>query len=353
MNRRWLTALAVRLLLAALVSAAGSLPAAAGRIVVDSAGRKVELPDRIDRVMVAGPPAKVVVYVLAPEKLIGWDRKPREADLPYLAPIVRNLPEIGRLTGRGDTANVEIVINAKPDLIVDFGSVTPTYVSLADRVQSQTGIPYVLVDGRFANTAEGVRWLGNALGVEERADRLARRVEEILGEVDRVVGSVAVEQRPHVYLARGPNGLETGNRGSITTEIIERAGGANVVDAGMERSGLVNVSIERVLAWNPGTIISIDRNFIDGLPAAPGWSLTEAVRKGRVYLSPSLPYGWVDSPPSLNRLLGLQWLARLFFPDRFNDDIRAVTKEFYAAFYQVDLGQPEIDRLLDGKADGR
>jgi iron complex transport system substrate-binding protein len=279
---------------------------------------------------VAGPPAKVVVYVLAPEKLIGWDRKPREADLPYLAPIVRNLPEIGRLTGRGDTANVEFVINAKPDLIVDFGSVTPTYASLADRVQSQTGIPYVLVDGRFADTAQGLRWLGHALGVEERAERLAHRVDEILGEVDRVVSSVPAEQRPHVYLARGPNGLETGNRGSITTEIIERAGGVNVVDAGMERIGLVTVSIERVLAWNPDTIVTVDRNFVDALHATPGWPLTEAVRKGRVYLSPSLPFGWVDSPPSLNRMLGLQWLARLFFPDRFSDDIRAVTRDFYA-----------------------
>jgi len=96
------------------------------REVVDSAGRKVEVPDHIARVMAAGPSASVLVYMLAPEKLIGWNRKPRPAERPYLAPSVRDLPEVGRLTGRGGTASLEAVMAAKPDVIVDFGSTRPT-----------------------------------------------------------------------------------------------------------------------------------------------------------------------------------------------------------------------------------
>ena len=133
----------VTLLLTVVMLAAGLRPAAAGRQITDSAGRSVNVPDRIERVMAAGPPASVLLYVLCPEKLVGWVRKPREAELGYLAKKVHDLPEIGRLTGRGDTANLEAVVNAKPDVIIDFGSVTPTYASLADRVQSQTGIPYL------------------------------------------------------------------------------------------------------------------------------------------------------------------------------------------------------------------
>jgi iron complex transport system substrate-binding protein len=148
------------------------------REVVDSANRKVEVPDRVERIMAAGPPASVLIYALAPEKLIGWNRRPREADLPFLSPLVRNLPEVGRLTGRGDTANLETIMGAKPDVIVDFGSVNETYVSLADRVQTQTGIPYLLIDGRFSNTVAALRMLGPILGVSERAgrsDRIAGR----------------------------------------------------------------------------------------------------------------------------------------------------------------------------------
>ena len=44
---------------------------AAARTFVDAAGRSVEIRDRIERVLVAGPPAQVFVYVLAPEKMIG------------------------------------------------------------------------------------------------------------------------------------------------------------------------------------------------------------------------------------------------------------------------------------------
>ena len=122
----------VTLLLTVVMLAAGLRPAAAGRQITDSAGRSVNVPDRIERVMAAGPPASVLLYVLCPEKLVGWVRKPREAELGYLAKKVHDLPEIGRLTGRGDTANLEAVVNAKPDVIIDFGSVTPTYASLAD-----------------------------------------------------------------------------------------------------------------------------------------------------------------------------------------------------------------------------
>jgi iron complex transport system substrate-binding protein len=338
--------IALTILLTALILAAGLLPAAAVRQVTDSAGRSVNVPDRIERVMAAGPPASVLLYVLCPEKLVGWVRKPREAELGYLAKMVRNLPEVGRLTGRGDTANLEAVMNAKPDVIVDFGAVTPTYVSLADRVQSQTGIPYLLFDGRFAKTAEVLRAVGRTLGVDARAETLAHDVEDSLAEVDRVTASVPPAQRPRVYLARGPSGLETGTRASINTEIIERAGGLNVVDVGGEPGRLTTVSLEQVLAWNPDTVVSIDSSFVDQVRKTPGWADTEAVRRNRVYLSPGLPFGWIDSPPSLNRLIGLEWLARLFFPDRFSKTLRETTRGFYARYYQVDLTDAQLDQLL-------
>jgi iron complex transport system substrate-binding protein len=328
---------------AALVAVAAS--SAGAREVVDSAGRKVEVPDRIERVIAAGPPASVLVTMLAPEKLIGWNRKPTPEELPYLPPVVRDLPEIGRLTGRGGTMNLEVVIAAKPDLIVDFGSVSDTYVSLADRVQSQTSIPYLLIDGHFPKTVEAVRLLGNILGVGARAEALTKRMESVLADIDRVTASIAPAARPRVYLARGTNGLETGNRGSINTEIIERVGAVNVVDSGV-RGGLVTVSLEQAAAWNPDTIVTLDPAVAEHLRSDPAWALVDGVRRGRIFISPKLPYGWVDAPPSLNRWIGLEWLARLLFPGKFPGDMRDVARDFYRQFYQVDLSVPELDTLL-------
>ncbi len=199
--------------------------ATAERVVTDSAGREVVVPERIERVFAAGPPASILLYVLAPDRMIGWPRAPRADELPYLAPAYRDLPEVGWLTGRGDGVNLEVLLQSRPDLILDVGSLRDTYVSLAERVQAQTGIPYVLIDGTFANTAAAVRLLGGVLGVEERAERIAAYVESTFAEVDATLAGVPEDARPRVYLARGPAGLETGLQGSINSEIIERAGG--------------------------------------------------------------------------------------------------------------------------------
>jgi iron complex transport system substrate-binding protein len=44
--------------------------------------------------------------------------------------------------------------------------------------------------------------------------------------------------------------------------------------------------------------------------------------------------------------LGLQWLSHLFFPNRLKGDIRADARDFYRLFYQLNLSEPELDRLL-------
>jgi iron complex transport system substrate-binding protein len=305
------------------------------------------VPDRIEKVMAAGPTAAVVLYVLAPEKMIGWPNAPRPEERPYLVPAWRDLPEHGRLTGRGDTANIEVVLKAKPDIVFDYGSVTPTYVSLADRVQEQTSLPYLLIDGRLDRTAASVRLLGEVLGVAERAEKIARAVEDIIGLVDTRLKDVPESARRRVYLARQANGLETGLRGSINTEIIERAGGLNVAERTTGRGGIANVSVEQLLAWAPDTVVTWDRNFFTRVYDDPVWAAVPAVQAKRVYLSPRLPFGWIDAPPSINRFIGLRWISSLLYPDRFPEDFGDVVRAFFRLFYHIDPDDAALERLLD------
>ena len=340
----------VRNLLIGLFAFLLALPVSA-RVVTDSAGREVELPDRIDRVFAAGPPAAVLLYVLAPEKMVGWPRALRPDEREYVAEPYRDLPATGRLTGRGGEANLERLLAAEPDLILDFGSVSDTYVDLANRVQAQTDIPYVLINGRFSETASALRLLGEILGVPERGERLAADFEQTLATIDAITADIAPEDRPQVYLARGPVGLETGTRGSINTEIIERAGGVNVMEA-TGRGRIVRTSIEQVLRANPDTVVTWDSNFYARVWFAPIWSQVEAVQRGRVYLAPSAPFGWIDRPPSLNRVMGLKWMAAKFYPERWPNDLAAEVRDFYALYYQVELSDAQLEVLLDW-ADGR
>lgn len=322
-------------------------PASASRTITDSAGRTVEIPDTINTVFAAGPPASVLVYVMRPETLTGWPRALREHEVPYIAEQYQNLPETGRLTGRGGEANLETVLSLKPDLIVDFGSIRDTYKDLADRVQAQTGIPYVLIDGRFDQTPAALRLIGEILGTSERGEALADAAQKLFSRIDTISSGVADSDRPRVYLARGPDGLETGSKGSINTEIIERAGGRNVIDAGDGRhGGLVQISMENMIALNPDYIVTWDHDFFNNAQSDSLWSGISALQKNQLYLSPTAPFGWIDRPPSLNRLIGLQWMSRLLYPEQWDTDLSEETRQFYHDWYHVDLDEESLQVLL-------
>src|SRR5580700_6407615 len=159
--------------------------------VTDGAGRAVPVPGRVERVFPAGPPASIMLYTLAPELLLGWTRPNRPEEREFLLPDIGSRPEVGRITGRGNTANLEAVLTLKPDLILDVGYVTDTYVSLADRVQQQTGIPYALLDGSFEETARAYRLLGELIGRREDAEVLAAYTERTVATITGRIGGIA------------------------------------------------------------------------------------------------------------------------------------------------------------------
>ena len=330
--------------LAALFLVLAAPTAHAAREFTDDAGRKVALPDRVTRVYAAGPPASVLVFALAPDTLIGWTRGFKEDEAKWIAPKYAQLPELGRLTGRGNTANVEVVLKARPDLIVDMGSTSPTFASLADRVQSQTGIPYILLDGRLDATAQQIEKLANALGVPESGRELSAYARSVIDPILAKIAAVPKDKRPTVYYARGPQGLTTGLAGSINVEMIEFLGATNV--AGQDRGGLANVGLEQVVLWDPEVIVTNDPNFYREVWKLPVWSSVSAVRKKRVYLSPHLPFGWFDYPPGANRLIGLEWLAQILYPQLFRFDLKRDTAEFYRRFYHQEPTAAQLDTLL-------
>ena len=317
---------------------------AAARPFTDAAGRTVEIPDRVTRVLAAGPPAAVLLYSLAPDLIAGWVSAPAPAALPYLEPRTRALPAFGRLTGRGGTANVEAVLAAKPDLIVDSGSLGPTYASLADRVQAQTGIPYILLDGGFSRIPETYRQLGAALGRQADADALAAYAQDLTDTVAKAIGPLPASQRPRVYYARGSRGLETGFAGAINTELLEAAGASNVAQDGGGRLG--TVSPEQVLAWNPEVIVTLDPVFPALARTDPVWKDVTAVQAGRIYPAPLQPFPWFDAPPGINRLIGLRWLAGLLHPELFPEPMPEVVRDFYRRFYHVELDAAQATSLL-------
>lgn len=334
--------------IAAILAAAVACPPARAqprRIFEDGAGRRVVVPARAERIYASGPPASILVFAVAPDNLIGWTSAWRDAERPFIARRYAELPTLGRLTGRGNTANVEVVLRAKPDVIIDYGTVNPTFAALAERVQQQTGIPYLLLDGDLDRMAEALAQVGIIAGEEQRARAWNDYVRETLALVDARLARVPRERRPRVYYGRGPLGLVTGRAGSINVESIERLGAINVA-AAMGRGGLAQVSVEQVLLWNPDIVITIDPNFFAAARVHPLWRALPAIEAGRIYLAPNVPFGWIDFPPSVNRLIGLRWLARILYPELFPEDLRPIVRDFYTRCYHQTPTEAQLDQLL-------
>jgi len=321
----------------ALLGAMAGWPLAARaegeRPVRDAAGRLARLPQRVTRVFAAGPPAALPVWSVAPDLLAGWVRAPRGPELAFLPPEAAALPETGRLTGQAaDTASIEAVLARGADMILDYGSVTAAYAELADRLQARTRLPALLLDGRLERIPDTFRLLGEILGREADAAPRAEAAERLLGEAREAAARLGARGRPRVYYARGPQGLDTGLAGSLNTEVIEFCGAENVASARLGTGNMAQVSAEHILHWDPDWIITPQAELVAAMPAHPVWRSLRAVRAGRVAIAPTLPYGWIDSPPSVNRLLGLLWLPRLFGArarEDLADQVGAVSQLLY------------------------
>ena len=311
--------------------------------VVDSSGREIRPPAKVERVYAAGPPASLLVFAIAPDKLVGWTRAMRANEAPFFPDRYAQLPELGRLTGRGNTANLEVVLKAKTDLIVDAGSTGASLASLATQVQEQTGIPYALFDGRIDSTPATLRALGRLMGNEGPAEKLAAWYERELTDAKQRVS--LARAHPAVYYGRGASGLQTGGKGSINVEILDLLDVRNA--AADARAGLATVAMEQVLIWNPEVILTTDPNYWASVWKDPRWRTIKAVQAKRVYLSPHLPFGWFDFPPGANRLLGIWWAGKLLYPRELADiDLRAKVSEFHRLFYHREPTAAQLDALL-------
>lgn len=313
----------------------------------DAAGREIPVPARIDRVFPAGPPAAIHQYAIGPQQLLGWPRANRPDELAYLLSDVGARPEVGRLTGRGNTTNLETLLSLKPDIIIDIGSTSRPFAETAARIQSQTGIPYVLFDGRFESLLSTLRFHGQIVGQEKQSERLIAFASDILKTVQSRILGVPQDMRPRVYYARGPKGLETALGNSINVETLDYVGAVNV--AAEVKGGLTLVSLEQVIAWNPDVIVTIDREFAERVRIDPNWRSIKAVQQGRVHLSPKMPFGWVDFPPALNRLPGLWWLGSIFYPQIFPESLIPLTRDFYSLFYHRVPSDQQIADVLAGR----
>jgi iron complex transport system substrate-binding protein len=285
----------MRLFLSLLVAVALWASAHAAS-VTDATGRTVTVPDHPARIIPAGPPAAVLLAALAPDLMVGFPSAVSTEARAFLAPAAAELPAIPRLTGRIDVA--EDLAALHPDLILDYGDVTPRYTKAIEAVQERLNVPAILLDGRLEATPAALRQAGHLLHREDRAEALAQVAETLLALPPRPMRTV-------VY-ARGADGRLVAAPGTESSAALERVGWRVLAPEG--QGWFRTAEIRQIAALDPDVIIFSDPAMQDVLKRPGPWTAVRAVRLGHAYVAPALPFGWIEEPPSINRLLGLAWL---------------------------------------------
>ena len=330
------------------------------RTITDMAGRTVELPDRINKIYAPSPYASTLLMSLCPEKLCGLFFSIEEYQKPFLNPCLLDLPVIGKIT------EFEAIKKANPDVILIWGDKSNPIHPKSEKAMAELGIPHIyaccdeLVDLRDYPAI--YRFLGQVLGIEESAEKLATYCEKTLIEVSELVNSIHPQHRPRVYYAEGKDGTQTEYSHSLHAHLLNLIGDVNVYRGTLQgHAGMEQLTEEQLLDYDPEVIIVwqkeayeriMHKNWIATLPRLQKslamtdnlwsrndvnkkWKEISAVKNDRVYLIPKEPFSYFDRPPCFMRILGLKWLLTICYPEIYKKNFEEEKANFLKLFFEM------------------
>ena len=319
-------------------------PAPATVQFTDSVGRVVELPADITKIAISGPLAQIVLFALCPDKLVGvaskWDATAEQ----YLATEYYNLPELGQLYGGKGELNLETLLASGAQVVIDVGEPKDSIVSDLDALQEQTGIPFVHITATASTMAEAYTKLGELLNMPEEAKTLSDYCAKVYARTLEIANSA---QKVNLIYCLGDTGLNVIANGSYHAEILDLlANNVAVVDEPSSKGSGNEVDMEQILLWNPDVILFAPGSIYSTVGSDPAWQQVNAIKNGTYYEVPMGPYNWMGFPPSIQRYLGMMWMAQLLYPDTAQYDLYTEVATYFKLFYHSELTQAQYDALV-------
>jgi len=300
-----------------------STTAFAEKIVTDMAGRKVEVPDEVNKIVTTYRSATQFVFCLGvQDRLAASDLSFEKVSLFRKLYDGEDLPNVGS-KNRG--INIEQILEVDPDLVILFPhNIGP---EVAKRLKDYDIASVIIKPESYEQIKETTQILGKAIGVEERAENVINQYDKIINIVD----SRDIADKKKVYFANSEL-LDTVGEGMLQTSMIELAGGIN--PAKDVKSGFIKTSLEELLKWNPDYIVVSQyySGSVEELLNRPELQQLKAIKNENVYRFPSKVEPW--DFPSPSSYLGIVWLAEKLYPEKYEDiNVEQVVEEYYNTLY--------------------
>ncbi|MHB8122467.1 MAG: iron ABC transporter substrate-binding protein [Desulfuromonadaceae bacterium] len=297
------------------------------RTIVDMLGRKVSIPQKINRIVPLAGAMRYVVYLHAVDKVVGVEaietNRAVTTGRPYNLAIRKKaakLPIVGE--GMFKPVNAEAVIAAKPDLII----IAARDAETANNVAQKTGLPVLALAGfggkgvfEMDSTIKSLEMLGSAIGKEQRSREVVQFIKNAEKDLDRRTGKPA-KGGPKVYVgclgANGAHGITSTDADYFP---LDAAHGTNVAKS-LGKRGHLYIDKEQLLVWNPA-IILIDSGGLtlfkeDYIRNRTFYDTLDAVKKGRVYVTP--PYNYYSTNIEI-ALANAYFAGSVMYPGKFSD----------------------------------
>ena len=314
----------------------------------DSTGRTVNVPAKITKIAITGPLSQVYILPLAGDMLVGVSSSYATDTAKYLPAYLTEKPEIGQLYGGKGEMDLEALLKAAPDVVIDIGEAKKKLADDLTALTEQTGIPFLHIDATVATAPEAYRTLGKLLGREEKGEELAKWCGTTYARICTMMEKVDADNaRKSLLYCLGDKGLNVIAQGSFHAETVNMMGNNLAVLEDVVSSGNGNeVDMEQILVWNPDVIVFAPDSCYRDVANLESWKSVSAIAMGSYYKTPYGPYGWLSSPPSVQRYLGMLWLGTLLYPEYADYDLQEEVTDYYKMFYGCDLTQEMYQELV-------
>lgn len=312
------------------------------KTIIDMAGRKVDVPDKIKSVLSYDPKTSLVIFPLAPDLLKTKAFMLSKKKIVKVSPLYTSIPSI-------DVKNLEEILMASPDVIIAGVYSKKTSLAKFNRIQKKVKTPFVVIDLSIDKMDQTYKFLGQLLGVKQKAKELSTFIKTIYKSNDSLMNANPLNTKTSVYYTLGEDGLMTDPSGSMHTQLFDMMKIPNAAKIDLPSKGHAKVNIEQVIAWNPSHIFSSNyratNSAYDIMKTSTQWSSIDAVKNKNIFKVPDQPYGWINHPPSINRIAGIIWLDHIFYKDSA-EAMKSKMIKFYKLFYKYDLSEKEYNGFL-------
>ena len=325
----------------------GDMTEPTNSVFTDSLGREVEVSTNLTRVALSGPLAQLILFALCPDKLVGlataWSPEAEE----FIETQYYNLPILGQLYGGTGTLNLEEIAATGAQVIIDVGAAKDNMVQDMDNLQDQLGIPTVHIDAHTATVGDAYRKLGGLLDVKDMAEVLGEYCDGVYANTLSIVSEVDENGKANLLHCLGDAGISVIARDSYHAEVIDLLANNLAVVENPSSKGTGNeVDLEQIMLWNPDVIIFAPNSIYSTVGNNPDWADITAIENGHYYEVPFGPYNWLGFPASVQRYLGMIWLAQLLYPDVAQYDVYQEVSEYFDLFYHCNITVERYNRLV-------